>query len=322
MLTLKELAAEVRSYRNVVITTHVSPDADAVGSSCGLHFGLLELGIASVVYLSESVPEYVAPLVGNANITCEIPAHEVDALIVVDTAASKRITGKLEASQIRTKKVLNIDHHASNDAWGTLNYIRPEAPSASILVFTLLEELGADIKPHTANLLLAGLVDDTGSFRFSNASQESFEVAARMVGRGASPSKVATDLYFSVPERVLRLRALGLAAMKFFSSGRIACVPVTKQMLAESGAKPEDSEGIVDFARSVRGTVAAVLIRELDDGWKVSLRSKETWLDVNAVAGTFGGGGHKAAAGCKLTGSYPEVERQIIERLSAVVQDH
>ena len=160
---------------------------------------------------------------------------------------------------------------------------------------------------------MLGLQTTRGRLDFSNTKARTLECAAELIRCGASPMDVANVMYFSVPERVFRLRALAISNLEVVLGGRIAVVSVTDKMLSDCGAKAEDTEGIVDLARSVKGTIGAVFIRQLDKGWKVSLRSKTDSFDVNAVAAQFGGGGHTAAAGCKVHGTLEDAKSQLLE---------
>ncbi|MCB0324259.1 MAG: hypothetical protein KDD69_11835, partial [Bdellovibrionales bacterium] len=177
------------------------------------------------------------------------------------------------------------------------------------LIEQLFAHFGMTPSVAAAQLLLAGLMDDTGSFRYSNATVAAFDCAARLVAQGAAPEHIANILYFSLPERVLRLRAMAFNGLALLLEGRLAVIAVTDDMLQSCKADASDTEGVVELARSIEGTVAAAFLREIDSGWKVSLRSKDPRVNVNTIAGRFGGGGHPAAAGCRMQGSRDDVEQ-------------
>lgn len=321
MQTFDEVIAAIKQVKTAVVCSHVAPDPDAIGSSAAFQLLLSELGVAASFYLPEPAPERMRSFLEGVAVIHEVPSTQVDALIVLDTASQKRISGPEEELIAMADTVINIDHHPSNIGWGDVNFIRGDAASTSIIVLQLLEALGAPLTPVIAQLLLSGLVDDTGSFRFSNANVESFETAAKLVRAGASPTIVANELYFSMPERVLTLRAKALSKLRVTANGQIASVTVSAALLEECGASAEDTEGLVDYARSVEGTRAAAFFREMSDGWKVSLRAKDERLDVNAIAGKFGGGGHRAAAGCKVSGSMEEVQTQVLAALEKALAE-
>jgi phosphoesterase RecJ-like protein len=249
----------------------------------------------------------------------EIPARTFSALVVVDTASEKRVGPGVGELRTRAERTYNLDHHVSNVGWGERNYIDADAPASALIVWELCRELGVAVVPQIANLLYAGLLDDTGGFCFSNTNARSFRCAAALVDGGADPEKVANALYFNQPLRLLKLHALALQTLSLELGGRVSLISITARGLERCGAKAEDVEGIVDLARRVEGTQVAIFQRELDDGWKFSLRSKDPRIDVNEVAATFGGGGHTAAAGCKITGSEEEARDRVLRRVAEVL---
>ena len=323
---LQALAAELLKHRSVLLSTHVAPDPDAIGSCFALAEALRRCGLSVRVYLSDPMPERMVAFLP-AGIEWGVEPSPADAVVVVDTASRVRIGGDLERAYASAPVSFNIDHHASNVGWATFNYIDTKAAAAAIIVSELVAALDA-LKPGPAplsedaliaNLLFAGLVDDTGRFCFSNCDARAFATASRLLAAGAEPERVANALYFSTPERVLRLQARVLAGLKLVLDGRVAMISIPRRMLQECGAGPEDAEGLVDLARSVEGAQAAFLQREIDGGWKISLRAKSTKLDMNAVAAKFGGGGHKAAAGCKIVGTEEEVTAQLVAALEQAI---
>ena len=320
MPSVDELCAHLRSLQSALICTHVSPDPDALGSAGAMQRGLHALGIEAHVYLPDPLPERIGVLLEGVPIVYGVPTRRYAAVVVVDTATRKRVGPQAEEVLAVGDTIINIDHHDSNIGWGTVNYIQSSAAASAEIVYELLTRLLGTIDAQTAQLLYAGLLDDTGSFCYSNVTSQALQCAANLVAAGASPETVANTLYFSVPERVLRLRAVALANLRMVLENKAAVVRITQAELSSCGAKTEDTEGLVDLARSVEGTVAAVFLRELADGsWKCSLRAKVPALDVNAVASEFGGGGHKAAAGCSVRGNAVEAEAQVLAVLGNAI---
>ena len=317
MVGLVEICSQLGTLKQAIICSHVSPDADALGSAGALQMALSANGVDAKVFLPEKhLPDYVAPLCENVSFIYEVPEGSFEALIVVDTASAERINGPSDVLRDRAEKVFNIDHHGSNVGWGDVNYIDSDSPSTSVIVLEMAKQLDLPLSPEAANLLLAGLMDDTGCFRFSNTTTVSFEAAARMLELGASAELVANILYFSVPERVLTLRARAMSELELVFGGKVSVVRVTQEMMTACGASALDSEGIVDLARSVEGTIAAVFFREREAGvWKISLRAKDERIDVNEVAAEFDGGGHRAAAGASVHGTFDEAKSKVLEKL-------
>jgi phosphoesterase RecJ-like protein len=318
--TLDTLALQLRSLKSVLICSHVSPDPDAIGSSCGLALGLRALGVDAEVYLQDGISERVLPLVEGVVVHEQVPKRSYDGVVAVDTAARRRVGELVEAVFRLGEKSFNIDHHISNDLWAEHNFIDPSSASTAEIVFHLLKKLSAPISAPCATLLFAGVMDDTGSFRFANTNAACLVVAAQLIEHGAEVSRIADVLYHTNPLRALRLKALALSHLQTFFQGRVGMVVVTNEMLEEAGAVREDAEGLVDEVRSVAGVLCAVFIRELDDRWKVSLRSKSEAFDVNEIAATFGGGGHKAASGFVYRGVLAALEKDLLERIEERLQ--
>lgn len=307
--SLDEICALIRNHKSAIVFAHVFPDPDAIGSAVGLALGLNKLGIKAKAHV-EVIPrmqEFVpAELVVNS-----LDSSLYDLAIIVDTANRDRVA----APEFKLKTV-NIDHHKSNTHWADYNYIASTAPSSSVIVMQILQKLGlSEFGSEIANLLFAGLSDDTGSFRFSNSTSLAFEVAADLLRNGASPAKISNSLYHSNSASRIKLQALALQDLRFFHSGRVALITLPQELLDRCGATADDTDGLIDIARSVQGVEVAVFIRENKDKWKVSLRSKSAQISVDTIAANFGGGGHVAAAGCTLIGELAEVEAKILEAI-------
>lgn len=295
-----------------LVCTHVSPDPDAIGSAGALCYLLQSLGHQSMLYLPEGLPERFEVLLGDVSVVTEFDASKYTLIVAVDTASAPRL-GPLHQELLSSGLPLyNLDHHGSNSLYGTVNFVDAKAAASAVLVYRLFRELQVEVSSVAANLLYAGLMDDTGSFRYSNTDVESFHTAAALLEVGAEPETISNCLYFSVPERVLRLKAAAVEQLSVELSGRLALVVVTEELLTRLGATAEETEGIVDIARSVEGVSAAVFLRETESSWKASLRAKGSEIDVNAIAQKFQGGGHRAAAGCRLEGSFEEVRDALL----------
>jgi len=315
-VTLETVAERLLEHRDVVLSAHVSPDPDAIGSTCALALALKRLGKNVRVYFADVLPQRMKNLVTSIEITCELPVEPFSALVICDTAAKKRVSGDVEALWKLADHTFNIDHHVSNNGWAETNYIDSEAAATAVIVTELLHLLRVPLCPELGNMLLAGLMDDTGCFCFSNSTKRAFECAGSLVAAGAKPDFVANELYFTTPLAALRLRAIAIDSLEVLLEGKVAYITVTLEQMEQVGARVEDAEGLVDIARQVAGTEVVAMQRQIEGGWKMSLRSKKRSIDVNRIAGVFGGGGHHAAAGCKIEGSAEEVKARVVEEIT------
>jgi bifunctional oligoribonuclease and PAP phosphatase NrnA len=343
-----ELVQRLRNGRRFLLTSHVNPDGDAIGSELGLARVLEAIGKQVVVWNRDPTPRIYSPLPGAGRIHAgDAPPsgfpHEFDAIVVLECPSLERC-GHAEhlAGPGWDLPLINVDHHLGNDGYGVSTWVDTSSPSLGAMIFRLAVALGVAVDPETADCLYLTLVTDTGNFRFSNATVEAFEAAAALVDAGASPERVALWLFESQPESALRLLGEMLASLRLHHDGRIATVWLTREMIERSGAQPGDSESLVDYPRSIAGVDAVALFRELPDGRiKASLRSRGE-VDVEAVARARGGGGHRNAAGCTLpvepangsaahssdahssdahhSTSAPAIEAQIVQALKEALQ--
>jgi len=317
----EDLLRRVRQGNRFLLTSHVNPDGDAIGSELGLARLLRRMGKGAVVWNRDETPTIYRPLPGSERIHvgAEPPAgfpDVFDAIIVLECPSPDRTGIEQYLSE---RPVINIDHHLGNQHYGTINWVDTAAPAVGEMIYRLAQGLKVALEPETASCLYLTLVTDTGGFRFSNATPVAFEAAASLVRDGAHPEQVAQWLYESQPLPVLRLVGEMLQTVEVHEGGRIATVRLTQEMFARVGASPGDSEGLIDYPRSIAGVEAVALIREREDGThKVSLRSRGE-VDVEKIARQHGGGGHRNAAGFALEGEGEEIRRRVVELLAAAI---
>jgi bifunctional oligoribonuclease and PAP phosphatase NrnA len=317
----EDLLRKIRQGNRFLLTSHVNPDGDAVGSALGLARILRRLGKGAVVWNRDATPTLYRPLPGSDRIHNgeEPPAgfpDMFDAIIVLECPSPDR-TG-LE-QHLTARPVINIDHHLGNQHYGVINWVDSAAPAVGEMVYRLAQGLKVDLDPETASCLYLTLVTDTGGFRFSNATPAAFEAAASLVREGAQPEQVSMWLYESQPVSVLRLLGEMLQTLRLHEEGRIATGRLTLEMFQKAGAAPGDSEGLIDHLRSIAGVEAVGLIREREDGThKVSLRSRGE-VDVEKIARHHGGGGHRNAAGFTLEGDGEAARETVAAALAAAL---
>lgn len=314
----ERLVARLRQGHRFLLASHANPDGDAIGSELGFARVLRSLGKRAAIWNLDATPALYRALPGSATIHVgpEPPADfpgSFDAAIVLECPSLDR-TG-IEAELARLP-LINIDHHLGNSHYGDVNWVSPEAPAVGVMVAELARALDASLDPDAASCLYLALVTDTGGFRFSNATPAAFEAAARLVAAGARVETVSQWLYESQPESAVRLLGEMLATLeRHGEGGAVATVHLTRESFARAGAGSGDSEGLIDAPRSIAGVEAVALFRELgDDDWKVSLRSRGA-IDVEAVARARGGGGHRNAAGCRVSGPLESSRRALVSEL-------
>ncbi len=289
-------AAKLLAANKILIAAHYNPDADALGSSLGLAHALRAAGKDVYVYNESRAPERFAFLPGIAEVGSVLPTDNYEVVVVCDCGELKRLGDSVWQKFKEFPNILNIDHHISNDFFGRHNVVEENASSTSELIFLLLQAGKFSVPLESAICLYAGILGDTGSFRYACTTNRTFEVASQLVKLGASPSRIGGDLYSQKPWRQVLLESRAMGSIQFHADRRIAEVLVEPSLYAECGAGPDDTEGLVELARDIQGVLLSALIRFEGNLWKVSLRAKESRHDLSAVAARFGGGGHKAAA--------------------------
>jgi len=308
----RRVCEELLRHRRVAVTSHLRPDGDSIGSSLALAWALQELGIDARVVHRDPPPLQLAEFRGAEEIeVAETLPAGLDAVVVLECGDLDR-TGLAGFDGL---SVVNIDHHPGNAGYGAVQWFDGAAAACGEMVFAIIEELGVPLSPDMAMQLFVAIVTDTGSFRYPGVSPRTFATSARLVEAGADPVYVARTLFDSHTIGRLRLQAAVLQTLEVDDTGRLAVLRLDDATLVASGGTPEETDGLINLPLSVKAIQAAVFFKEAGpDQWRVSLRSKGD-IDVGRVARSFGGGGHKNASGCTLSGSLADVRALVIERV-------
>jgi phosphoesterase RecJ-like protein len=320
MKSPEDLLTRLRQAGRILVTSHANPDGDAIGSQLGLARLLRRMGKGVTVWDRDPVPAIyrMLPAADRIHTGAEAPTgfpEIFDTAVVLECPSLDR-TG-LQDDLDGVLPILNIDHHLGNQHYGAVNWVDVSAPAVGEMILRLAADLKIEVDADMAACLYLALVSDTGGFRHSNTTPRAFEAASLLVGRGASPERVSEWLYESRPEGMLRLLGEMLASLELSSGGKIATALLTPEMFARAGAAQSDSEGLIDYPRSILGVAAVAVLRSLGEGRvKVSLRSRGDGIDVERLARRHGGGGHKAAAGFEASGDLAAVRRQVADELA------
>jgi phosphoesterase RecJ-like protein len=312
--------SRVRRAKRILVTSHSSPDGDALGSELGFAALARQLGAEVEILNRDPGPATLGFLPGLASVTLveDLPEgfeRRFDLAAVLECPD----LGRPGLAGLDRLPILNVDHHLANAAYGEVNYIDEDAPAVGEMVLAMVECAGLPVTSAMATVLYTALVTDTGDFRYSNATPRAFEAAARLVAAGARPAAIAEGLWEHNPARTVRLTAVVLGTLELLAGGRLALISCDRAMLEGAGARPEDTENLINIPRAIEGVRVAVFLKSFQDGAvRVSLRSRGD-LDVQSVARELGGGGHRNAAGCTIGGGLPEARRAVLERLLALV---
>ena len=320
--TIRKILDRLQAGPGLAVAAHQNPEADALGSTLALALWLRSSGRDARAYNVDPVPGFLHFLPGAQTITRRIEELGDPKLVVVVDCGDLARTGPAFAGWAKGRELINIDHHDTNANFGALNLVRSQASSTAEIIYDLITAQGKPVSSEVAWNLYAGILMDTGSFRFPNTTPHALSVASELVAAGADPARVARETFDTQPQGKLKLLARVLATMEFNTAGRLAEMVLTQSMFAETQTKAEDAEGFINHLASVEGVKAAVLYREMGPGrWKVSLRARvpndgSPGMDVAKIAEGFGGGGHRLAAGATVNGSLDQVRQLVHERLA------
>lgn len=313
---LSQVVELIESKNDFAITTHIKPDGDGVGSSLGLCWLLRSLGKNAEVLVNGDVPPAYRTLPGADEIKDVKSVNgKYDAIFVIECSDVDRpgIEGLDRAFTV------NIDHHATSEHFGKVNWIDSTASAVGEMIYNLCKAIGGRITKEIAECVYMALVTDTGSFHFPNTSERTLKVASELVKAGARPAKISEAVYNNYPWSRIELMRQVLGTVKRHAGGCIASMRQTLAMREAAGAIDGDNNGFVNIPLAASEVIASVYMRETGEGtYRVSLRSKGE-INVAKVAEQFGGGGHKNAAGLGIEGNWDECEQRIVDAVAEAI---
>jgi phosphoesterase RecJ-like protein len=318
---LKRIVETINSGHRFLVASHVRPDGDAIGSILAMYHALSDMGKDVVVYNRDKTPEVYRFLPASEAIVHTIDSVDAfDAAILLDCSEMERVgdeVGRIGAAG----SIINIDHHVSNNGFSPLSLVDAKASSTGEIIYGLIEMLGVTVTKDIATSIYTAVMTDTGSFCYSNTTSDTLKLAARLVERGADPRRIAENVYETKPLVQIKLMEEALHTLEIDLGARMGSIVVTQGMLAELGALPEHTEGLVDLVRSIAGVDVAVFYQEMSkNNFKASLRSKGA-IDVEKVAREFDGGGHVNASACRLEGDIDVVKGRLAASIMRTTAD-
>lgn len=313
---LHHIAGLVKDSNRFLLLTHTNPDGDALGSLLGLGQSLISMDKKVVMFHEGVAPEMFSFLPGMELISEKPGAPEdYDMVIMLDCHSLSRVGASVEEMK-RVPIVSVLDHHVAENNVADTYLIDTSASAAGELVFKLLKELGVEISPGAAIDLYVAISTDTGSFSFENTSAQALEIAAELIRAGAAPWDIFKMLYMERSHQRMELLGTALAGMEYHYDGKVGSMVVTNEMMTNTNTTSADTDGFVEYPRSVKGVELAVLFRENGaESSKVSMRSLGR-VDAAALARSFGGGGHFQAAGFSMDEPIHQVKEKVIKAIS------
>ncbi|GAG61175.1 unnamed protein product [marine sediment metagenome] len=314
-----EISKVLQKNNNFLITSHVNLDGDGIGSELAFYFILKKLKKKPIILNQDKLPKIYDFLPGSNKVhylddNC-IDTKSIDVGIVLDCSNVKRI-GKTYEIFKNIKTIINIDHHKSNENFGSLNYVDSSVSSVGEIIYELIRSINIDLLDEDiSTCLFTAIITDTGSFRYSNVSSKTFKIASDLTSFGIKPYLIANNIYNRNTYSGLKLLGEALTTLEMDDSKYVSWLTITRKMLNNAKANDEEIEGIIDLATTLDNTEISILFRETKDNKiKISFRSKGNF-DVNKFAGKFKGGGHPNAAGCLCSGKMDKIKEIILSEL-------
>lgn len=317
--TPQEVASAIEDGERFLVTSHTNPDGDAVASVLAFGHILDAMGKQSVLYNPDRVPFNFNFLPGVGRIQAEPGDGPYDVTLVLDSSGLDRL-GPLPPEPERGMLV-GVDHHLTTEPLGKLHYLDPAASSIGEMIDRIMAYLPVSLDHDIAACIYCSILTDTGSFRYSNTTPSALRVAAKMIEQGVSPWEMTKRVYESDPPERVRLLALVLQTLELGPAGRYGSIRINRAMLEESGATEDMTDSFINYPRGIKGVEVAIQFREQDDDRiKVSFRSTGS-ISVADIAESFGGGGHRNAAGCTLTGPFSEIRDRVYRAVESALTE-
>jgi phosphoesterase RecJ-like protein len=314
---LGRIRDEILARQRFLITSHLKPDGDSIGSQVALAYALRALGKDVRLVNCDPAQPGILPFPGVSDIEIASQADgDYDAVIVLECSDLSR-TG---VSGLERSFIINIDHHPGNGLYGAVNWFDSGAAACGEMVFDVIRRLGVTLTKEMATHLYVAILTDTGSFHHSSISPRTFDICRQTLEAGADPVWIARSVYDSNNIGRLRLFSAVLSTIELDSSGRLATIRMDREMARATGGSYDDTEGLINEPLTVKSIQAVAFFKEWEPGvYRVSFRSKGD-IDVRSVALHFGGGGHKNASGCTVAGDLQAVRAAVTPLVQAAIE--
>jgi phosphoesterase RecJ-like protein len=314
---MKEITATLRGARRIALVSHRDPDPDTIGSALALGLGLQSLGKRVSWHCADPVPEQQRFLHGSDRFTQDPPPEDVDLVVTVDFGSVDRAKFALPARPT----LVNIDHHASNDNFGTANLVDVTASATAELVSRVIDALGIKWTPEMATAALVGIMTDTGSFQFPSTDARALERAARLREAGADLQAITYNIFRNKRFEALKLWGFAFSRLMREQGGQLVWTEIRVGDIENAGARDEDISGLVEQVARSSGMRVGLLFNEQRGAVKISCRTSqwEPSVDASALMARFGGGGHVRAAGALIEGDLASVRERVLEAARAAL---
>jgi len=314
-MKINEIASRIKLFKKIAITFHTSPDGDSLGSALALLIGLRKLKKEVYIISKEAMPQDFMFLPCSVEINGETsqPLVGTECVIVLDCGDTKRINANLFMEN-KKFELINMDHHLSNDLYGDLNYVDTSASATSEIVYEVLRLLQVEIDKEISTCLYTSLLTDTGSFRHSNTTALTHAIAGELINTGIDFSNIHRMIFENKKFDKIKFYGEVINGMTAELDFKVCIMYISKNMLQKYEMVSDDTSDVITFGASIDTVEVTILIKEAENGVKVSLRSKSL-VDVSKIAESFNGGGHIRAAGFFTQGNFHNTKDKLLKIL-------
>ena len=313
---LKKIAKRLKRANHIAIFTHLNPDGDALGSSFAMKYTLEAIGKRVTIYLEKPMPEKFNFLGTEYEIADETTETSADCALILDCGEFARL-GNCQQTCKKVPCIVCVDHHKTGDDFGDFYYNEPDIAATAQIVYKLATQIVKKLPKQAYEAIYTGMSTDTGHFKFSNVSSETFEIAAKVLASGIDHRKITTILYDTVKREKMIFLGAATERVKFYLNGRVAVLECYGDFLAQFGLTYDDVEELPNIPLNLEGVEVAIAVKDRDENSRrVSFRTKDV-IDVSEIAAQFGGGGHKSAAACVISG---DIEKNIEDIIGAIIK--
>lgn len=310
---MNKIIEKINESSKIALSFHTSPDGDSIGSSLAFLQGLRTLGKEVYIVCKEDMPKTFKflPCSDEITSTCDVVKDGTDILIVLDCGNLERVNTNSKLSE-RNYTLINIDHHMSNDLYGDLNYVDTKSSSMGEIVFMILEAMNIEVTEDMAKCMYTSLLTDTGSFRHSNTTSRTHNIAGKLLDTGIDFSEIHRQIFDNKEFNRVKFMGRAIESLKLTLDGKVGVIKITDKDFEDFAIEDKDTSDIVNIGMKIGSVDVMILLKEGEEGTKVSLRSKNI-VDVRKVAENFGGGGHVRASGARIMKSIDESEELLLK---------
>lgn len=310
---MNKIIEKINESSKIALSFHTSPDGDSLGSSLAFLQGLRTLGKEVYIVCKEDMPKTFKFLPYSNEIinSCDVVKEGTDIFVVLDCGNLERVNTNSELSE-RDYTLINIDHHMSNDLYGDLNYVDTKASSMGEIVFMILEAMNIEVTKDMAKCMYTSILTDTGSFRHSNTTSRTHNIAGKLLDTGIDFSEIHRQIFDNKEFNRVKFMGRAIESLKLTLDGKVGVIKIRDKDFEDFGIEDKDTSDIVNIGMKIGSVDVMILLKEGEEGTKVSLRSKNI-VDVRKVAENFGGGGHVRASGARIMKSIDESEELLLK---------